>query len=298
LYIARHRRHATSAEFTNRSVLVLSRTTPGQRPWIIEVIQYLAKLLTTLATPLTLGIIILTLSAISLRRTQRAWLCASALFTAILLLFCGSDLGSRLLLLSLEHPYQGATIRDAPIMDAIVVLGGYLRVESRTGRPVEIGGAADRLLCASELYRAGKAPLIVLSGGNLSFGSVPSPEVPEATLASHLLEEWGIPETAILIEAQSRNTSQNARFSDRLLASRGIKKILLVTSAYHMRRAGNAFRRTGLTVTPFAADFLAGAEPGNLLLALLPDASALSNSGIAMKEWGGIALAVLQHPTT
>jgi uncharacterized SAM-binding protein YcdF (DUF218 family) len=210
-----------------------------------------------------------------------------AALAALTLIAFGSGACSKFLLRTLEQPYIETSINSTPSVPIIVVLGGYLRIEDSTPRPIEIGSAADRLLCAAELYRAGKAPIILLSGGNASFLSK-SGSLPEAVAASRILEEWGIPQSAILIEDRSQSTRENAEFSHRILAERGINRILLVTSAVHMRRASGSFRKTGLTVIPFAADFLAESNAPDMVLSLFPSASGLVDSGLAIKEWSGL----------
>jgi uncharacterized SAM-binding protein YcdF (DUF218 family) len=210
-----------------------------------------------------------------------------AAFAALILVAFGSEACSKFLLRTLEQPYIGTSINSAPSVPIIVVLGGYLRIEDSTPRPIEIASAADRLLCAAELYRAGKAPLILLSGGNVSFLSR-SRTLPEAVAASRILEGWGIPQSAILIEDRSQSTHENAEFSHHVLAERGINRILLVTSAVHMRRASGSFRKTGLTVIPFAADFLAESNAPEMVLSLFPSAGGLMDSGLAIKEWSGL----------
>jgi uncharacterized SAM-binding protein YcdF (DUF218 family) len=217
-----------------------------------------------------------------------------AAFAALVLVAFGSGASSKLLLRTLEQPYIGTSIGSAPSVPAIVVLGGYLRFEPGVPRPIEIGSASDRLLCAAELYRAGKSPLILLSGGNVSFLTSTS-ALPEAVAASRVLEEWGIPQSAILIEDRSQSTHENAEFSHRILAGRGINRILLVTSAFHMRRASGTFRQTGLTVIPFAADFLAQGDTPDLMLSLFPSANGLVDSGLAIKEWSGLMVYRLRN---
>jgi uncharacterized SAM-binding protein YcdF (DUF218 family) len=243
---------------------------------------YSEKVLSALATPLVFAIAVLLIAAISGRRIPRAL----AGFTAVLLLVCSSEDCSNLLIRTLEQPYTGTSIGSASSAQAIVVLGGYLRIKTRLPRPIEIGSAADRLLGAAELYRAGKAPLILLSGGNIPF-LASSTTPPEAVAASDILEEWGIPRSAILIEDRSQDTHENAEFSHSILAEKGISRILLVTSAFHMRRASGAFRQTGLTVIPFAVDFVTQSGTPDVLFSLLPNANSLAGFGLAFREWSG-----------
>lgn len=244
---------------------------------------YVGKLLSALATPIVLAIVALIIAAASgSRRVPRA----IAVLSALLLFVCSSPQFSNLLVRTLEQPYSGTDVASAPTAQAIVVSGGYLRIEMGIPRHIEIGSTADRLLCAAELYRAAKAPLILLSGGNISF--LTSSDTPaEAVAARDILEQWGIPRSAILVEGQSQSTHENAEFSHRILDEHGITRILLVTSALHMRRASATFRRAGLTVSPFAADFLGQSASSDLVLSLIPSAGALVDTGSAIKEWSG-----------
>jgi uncharacterized SAM-binding protein YcdF (DUF218 family) len=246
---------------------------------------YAGKVLFALATPLTLAIVALLVAALSGSGRRNSRLFAG--FAALLLFVGSSERFPTFLFQELERPYIGTSIGSASIAQAIVVSGGYLRIETNLPRPIEMGSTADRLLCAAQLYRAGKAPLILLSGGNIPF-FIPAAAPPESIAARDILEQWGIPQSAILIEGGSRSTHENAEFSYRILAAHGINRILLVTSAAHMRRAAATFRKTGLTVIPFAADFVAESPTPDLVLSWIPNATSLAGSGAALKEWAGL----------
>jgi uncharacterized SAM-binding protein YcdF (DUF218 family) len=207
-----------------------------------------------------------------------------ACFTAaaVLLLFCSSGPGSRLLLRSLESRYWGNTA-SAPSAEAIVVLGGGLVNTNNPSGAIGLGLDSDRLWMAAALYRAGKAPLILVSGGSGDWKPA------ESVLGARILQAWGIPPSAILAEEESRDTHQNAVFSQRILGRKGINHILLVTSAVHMPRAYATFKRTGLTVFPVPADYLAGYAHS-----WLPSVEAVANSRTALGEWLGIAWYRLQ----
>jgi uncharacterized SAM-binding protein YcdF (DUF218 family) len=107
---------------------------------------------------------------------------------------------------------------------------------------------------------------------------------------ARLLEEWNTPSTAIQIEGGSINTHENATMSYRMLAPRGIRRILLVTSAMHMPRAAGAFRKAGFEVIAVPADFQTGWDEAILLEKWLPSAKSLVDSDAALYEWLGIAI--------
>jgi uncharacterized SAM-binding protein YcdF (DUF218 family) len=143
---------------------------------------------------------------------------------------------------------------------------------------------------ALRLYHSGKAPLIVLSGGNNPLFSEEVPEKPEAEVMRLLLVEWRIPDSTIRVEGDSINTHENALFSHRLLAAQGIQRIILVTSGMHMPRAAAAFRNVGFDVVAAPADFQTGWRAPSALFRWMPQADALVNSSKAIHEWVGLWL--------
>jgi uncharacterized SAM-binding protein YcdF (DUF218 family) len=244
---------------------------------------FIGKVLTALASPVALSLLALLYAGFSRRRTSRF----ACFIAAILLVLFGSESGSRFFLRSLESRYRSNTVASAPAAPAIVVLGGGLANVNDPARTVELGQNSERLWTAVELYRAGKSPLILVSGGN-AFPNKNAPNVAESALAARMLRAWDVPPAAILTEEESRETHENAVFSQRILAQKGIDRILLVTSAVHLPRASATFRRAGFTVFPVPADYLVSDENQGILLSILPNAAALADSGLAIKEWIGI----------
>ena len=91
-----------------------------------------------------------------------------------------------------------------------------------------------------------------------------------------------------MVETGSQNTRENAEFSKSLLAAKGAKRLLLVTSAFHMPRAVPCFRKLGMQVTPVPTDYQSGWEHPEPPLGWLPDAEHLFRSKFALKEWLGL----------
>ena len=209
-------------------------------------------------------------------------------FAIVSLYALSIDLVAGALQRSLESKYPSVDINTLPKSDAIVVLGGYLRPAGGVRRYSEFMESADRLWMGSLLYRAGKAPVVLLTGGNIAF--LGSRGTPEAIAAKQFLEQWGVPEAAILIEPQSQNTHENAAFSKPILAARGARQLLLVTSAFHMPRAVAIFRHEGMDVTPVPTDYQTGWGQPELLFELVPNADALARPKIAIREWIGLTV--------
>jgi uncharacterized SAM-binding protein YcdF (DUF218 family) len=130
--------------------------------------------------------------------------------------------------------------RDRATADAIVVLG--CRVDD-DGLPSE--RMRRRMALAVELYRDGRAPLLLLSGGGLG-------PVTEAAAMRDLALDAGIPAAALLLEPDSHNTLANAANTARLLNVLGKRQIVLVTDQLHLPRAAWLFRRAGLNIAGVA----------------------------------------------
>jgi uncharacterized SAM-binding protein YcdF (DUF218 family) len=103
--------------------------------------------------------------------------------------------------------------------------------------------AVDRIDRAEALYLAGRAPRILLSGSALEG------KVSEAQIMARLLRQRGIPDAAIILENESRNTFENARFSAIAMRGQKLTSALLVTSALHMPRALESLEKRGIQVT-------------------------------------------------
>ena len=247
---------------------------------------YASKVLPLFVYPLGLVLVLLAIAGF-LRGWPRARRLLCLVAFSILAAF-SSKFVSQALLRSLESQTPARTVQDMPVEQAIVVLGGYLNPPAGTNNTADLAEAADRLLHGMRLYRAGKAPLILLTGGNISF--LGATRMSEAAAARDLLREGGVPAESILLDEQSLNTEENARYSYRILNAKGIRHILLVTSAFHMPRSQAVFRKAGFDSVPAPTDFRSGRSDPDLLFQLLPDADNLSRSTTALKEWIGLGI--------
>jgi uncharacterized SAM-binding protein YcdF (DUF218 family) len=252
---------------------------------------FLSKFLPLFVYPLGIASVIIVLSIFiqRFRRLQRILLIA-----AFIILWVG---GNRWLAYSLMRSLEWQYLPDKilPTADAIVVLGGGTEAADYPRQTVEVNGAGDRVIFAAQLYKQGKSPHILLSGGNIAFLSSTSHK--EAEDMRDLLLLMDIPQDAIWIETQSRNTYENAVFSKHILQEKNIQRILLVTSALHMPRSVSLFEKQGVDVIPAPADFTVTQQGWQHLLEpnletqiinLFPNTSNLSLTTKAMKEYLGI----------
>ncbi len=251
---------------------------------------FLSKLLPLFVYPLGLSCVLLILALVVRRRRQR-WLVVAVL---VLLWLGGNRWVSSLLVRSLEWRYLPST--PLPAAQAIVLLGGGTRPQALPRPLAEVNEAGDRLFYAAWLYREGKAPLVLITGGGIEWRG---PRLPETEAMRDLLVFLGVPAEAILLEPKARNTYENALYTRHILASQGIDRILLVTSALHMPRSVRLFERQGFTVIPAPADFLVSQadwasltypDPRQQLIQLFPDAEALYYTTLALKEYIGMLI--------
>jgi uncharacterized SAM-binding protein YcdF (DUF218 family) len=167
--------------------------------------------------------------------------------------------------------------------DAIVVLGGSVSPRSSTVEHLELNGSVERLVAAARLQRAGIAPKVLFTGGS---GDIADQTKKEAPFAAAMLKLLGVSETSLILESESRNTYENATLSKPLLDAVGAKRVVLVTSAWHMRRSAAIFRKAGYDFVPYAADSVI--EPSTFPRSLVPEAEALELSTRLLTEFVGL----------
>jgi len=165
--------------------------------------------------------------------------------------------------------------------DAIVVLGGgtYFNAPEYGGIDTVSVQSLARLRYAARLQRETGKP-ILLSGGKPRGN-----ETSEAQQMKAVLEkEFNVP--VQWAEDASDNTMENARYSYQLLQKSGIKRIYLVTHAWHMPRSVMAFQAAGFEVIPAPMAFSTHYQTD--LLSFIPDAGSLAASRIFMHEVIGL----------
>lgn len=181
---------------------------------------------------------------------------------------------------------QDALARSTQSTDAdlIVLLGGglYDGVPDLTGLGAPSEDMLTRIVCLLRVYRKLDLPVLVAGGAPPEFAT------PEAVVVGRFLRELGIPAERVLLEDQSRDTLENAVNVAAICKERGFRKPLVVTSAYHARRARLAFARAGLTVTVVPANFRSGVQRHYGWAALLPAAEPIETIWRAGREYIGL----------
>ncbi|MGK7297082.1 MAG: YdcF family protein [Candidatus Wenzhouxiangella sp. M2_3B_020] len=244
--------------------------------------EYAQKLLVAVLLPPG-GLVLLGLFGLLLAWRDWRFGKALVLVSLIALWLLATPAVSDALRWSLERQYPPRPIAEVPQADAIVALGGGMRPASSRNPYPDLGAAADRYWHAWRLWRAGKAPEIVVSGGALPWRDSRGTE---ADAAVRFLTNLGVPADRILLESVSLDTRQNAQMTEAVLRTRGARRVLLVTSALHMRRALARFDIPGIEMIPVATDHEVSDDPPGLIR-WLPDSDALDGSRRAIKEFLG-----------
>jgi uncharacterized SAM-binding protein YcdF (DUF218 family) len=251
---------------------------------------FLSKLLPLLIYPIGLSCLLLggAIVAILKRRSRLAILCIA--LAAGLLLTTSSPRFSAWIVRSLEQQYLPG---EVPTAEAIVLLGGATNSQLAPRPWVEISDEGDRVLYSAKLYREGKAPLIIPTGGRIDWKG---PGSSEAEDMATLLETMGVPRSAVVLEPKALNTYENAINVKAILDERKINRFLLVTSATHMPRSMMIFRKLGLDPIATPTDYQKSdresqfKSPEAFLLSYLPDAEYLRDTNRAIKEYVGMLI--------
>ncbi|EAR07316.1 YdcF family protein [Reinekea blandensis] len=157
----------------------------------------------------------------------------------------------------LEHRFKPPNTEQAP--DGIIVLGGAWRTQSSVyWGQWELNHAAERDLAMLALARRFPEAELVFTGGS---GKLFSQQFKEADVARQLYSDLGLNPVRVQFESESRNTYENARFSQKLINPDVADIWWLVTSAYHMTRATEVFCGIGWRVVPYPVDHFY--EPGS-----------------------------------
>jgi len=185
----------------------------------------------------------------------------------------------------LLKPLEGSSrpLTNLPAMaDAIVVPGGGSVDRSWIGvPPVPNGETLTRLVMGVELAKKLKVPLVLVGGNGEPFAT----KLKDAEVMAEAVYAMGIPRSQVLVEKSSRNTLENSRAVRKLLKG---NRIVLVTSAYYMKRAVIMFTRQGFTVIPAPTYYLSQTRNNGAAL-FIPRAGNFKNSSVALAEWLSLA---------
>ena len=221
---------------------------------------YLSKILTFLISPTVVIIIVIIMALIVKKPALRKIL---LIFSLGLLLFFTNPFIINQLLKTWEPQ---SSVDNKKIYDTGIILSGFMSLDKENGS-LSFGEATDRLTEGLILYRTGRIKTILISGGS---GSMID-DTRESMLAkAFLVNNCGIPDSVVYIDTVSRNTYENAVESKKVMNTEGLKSAIIITSAWHMRRAEACFKKVGLNVEIHPTDGMYGIQGTSVSDIIIP----------------------------
>ena len=241
---------------------------------------WLSKILSFLITPL-MWIFICLLLALFLKnpKFKKRFLIASV---ALFMIFTNSFLTNLAL-----HAWEVPAVSQQTLnknYEAAIVLGGVSFWDHTLNR-IQFSRSSDRVFQSLELYHLGYVKKLIIVGGS---GSIVYPEDKESIEIKAYLINIGFKSDDIIIEDQSRNTYENAKYTKTVIDSLQLKgPFIMVTSGFHMKRAQQCYRKFGIESTSYSTDRYSGElrfEPDKILI---PNTSCIQAWDVLLHEFFG-----------
>ena len=236
---------------------------------------FLHKLLPLFVSPLGVVVLLLVFSIIGRRR----W---PGILGLIVLMLCALPATERAVWAGLESEYPYRPVEAAQTTGAIVVLSGMLDgTPTSDGTVSQWGEAADRFFAGLDLFRNGKAPVMIFTQGRLPWSGRPL----EGGMLARRAISLGVPDSQIMLTGEVANTEDEAIAVRDLMDLADIREVTLVTSSFHMPRAVMIFEQAGVSVVPYPTDFRAKAEVN--WTDWVPSARAFGATSLGVREYIG-----------
>lgn len=216
-------------------------------------------------------------SARRVRRRRRV--CGAA---GLLVLFVTSSPPfANWLLWRLEHA-RPSTFRPDVTYDAVVLLGGVVEEQaSAASGQSSYNDNVERLIATHRLLRDGNARIGIVTGASSSPAFA---AYGDSVVLTRQLEDWGIAKERLVGEDKALNTRENALFTRQIARTRGLGRVLVVTSAFHMPRAAECFAAVDMNVDTLAVDYRSEPPASPTFGKLLPRAHSLGVTAAVVRE--------------
>lgn len=240
----------------------------------------LSKILTFLISPTIIILLVLTIALLcKVPAVRKRFLLIGI---GLLLLFSNPYIINQLL----KVWELKASTSNPKHYDAVIILSGFMSAD-KTNISYSFGEGADRLTEGLILYKKGLAKKIIISGGS---GSLTDDTRESALAKSFLVDNCGVPDSVVLIDTVSRNTYENAVESKKIMKAANLKTAVMITSAWHMRRALGCFEIEGIKVDIHPTDRLYDDPPFTLDDFIIPNTGNIRKWETLMHEIAGIIM--------
>ena len=221
------------------------------------------------------------------RPSEARFACGLTVTSLVVLYLASTPLVARWVAESLERQNPPVDPVTIPVADAIVVLGGsmYATVGPDGTTLLYARHASDRFETAMQAFSAGRAPIIAFGGGGTGVPGTPT----EGEWNRARAIARGAPADRAIAGPVALYTSDESEGIARVLRERGVKRIILCSSAVHLPRARMNYEKLGFEVIPLPSDFATrGAAEDWSWALLIPRGMALSQVDAGVKEWMGL----------
>ncbi len=233
---------------------------------------YLHKILPTFVLPIMLVIIVILIGLIKNKK--------KLIYIAIGVLYIlSTPIFSNNFFKLVEGSDYRKPISAIDSADAIVVLSGMLEINEVGDSTYIEWGDPDRFFGGIALFKAGKAQKLVFTGGKMPWDKV---KKTEGAVLKKYANSNDIPSEKIFVTKDVENTADEAVAVKELISPS--KKIILVTSAYHMYRAKKLFEKQGYIVIPYKVDYKSGKNKEITILDFFPSAENLKITETGIRE--------------
>lgn len=192
------------------------------------------------------------------------------------------------ILTAFANKWDMAAVKIEPEKEysCVILLGGYTGTDDNGKGYFSL--SSQRFTTALELYRKGVVEHILLTGGS---GNLLENSFNEADWVKEQLLKMGIPASAILVERNSRSTLENAEFSKKVIDSANLAPpYVLVTSAFHMRRASWIFKKEGMDVISYSCNDIIDKDKKTSFIDILPNIHVLDTWPYYIREMIGLLM--------
>lgn len=204
----------------------------------------------------------------------------------VVLYVCSLPVTGTRLLGWMESRFATVPVAEAGPADAVVVLGGLLGPRVAAGDVPNLMDTAERFEAGVALLQAGRAERLVFTGAQMGWQDSPATEGDEL---KRLAIRRGIAADKILVTGAVGNTADEAKRTQELVQQHGWKRVILVTTGWHMPRSAYLFRKAGVEFVPFPVDFRRDRERGVAWIDFMPRGEAWMNTETALRECYGYA---------
>ena len=237
---------------------------------------YLHKILPLFVLPIMLFIIVILIGLIK-NKKKLIYIAASVLY------IISTPIFSNNFFKIVEGGEYRKPISTIDTADAIVVLSGMLEINEVGDSTYVEWGDPDRFFGGIALIKSGKAQKLVFTGGKMPWDKAKKTE--GEVLKDYAISN-GIPSEKIFVTEDVENTAEEAVAVKELISPS--KRIILVTSAYHIYRAKRLFEKQGFEVIPYRVDYKTSRNNHITFMDFLPSASNLQLIETEIREIIGI----------